>query len=191
MVKKRVGRPPAVNPKHDQLLALWRQGFPDPEIADAAGVTVNVVRYWRKTQGLASNRPRCSPVDEALRWELYKKGLSDEAIASALGVTRPAINAWRWRNGLAPNAACPDVYQKLVDALEKSDADLPRYDECLCMSDDELLCSYRQAKSQREQVRVLADLNACPVKAVIARLKLLGADLSLLGKRYKKMEDSL
>lgn len=44
------------------------------------------------------------------------------------------------------------------------------------MTNDEIVASYKQSKHPTEQVRILAELNACPVEKIIGILRDVGID---------------
>ncbi len=62
----------------------------------------------------------------------------------------------------------------------------------LAMSNDEIVVRYRQAKNKGEQVKILAELNNCPVERIIGILTANGVDnrcFNHLRAKLKKQEE--
>lgn len=57
----------------------------------------------------------------------------------------------------------------------------------LAMSNDEIVMRYRQAKDRTEQVKILADLNNCPVEQIIGILTAAGIDHRCFSGLRRKM----
>lgn len=55
------------------------------------------------------------------------------------------------------------------------------------MKDDEIVVRYRQAKKKGEQIKILADLNACDVEDIINVLLEHGITRKQLGGAYRKL----
>lgn len=154
----------------DAVLAMefCQKGMTDRQISEALGVAHDTVRKWRYRAGLVSHRPpmiRMSRLDaDGKGMELYKQGLSDCEIAKAFDMTPAAVRDWRLRRGLKPNRA--PTRPPVCRAAPK--------DGPLFMTDKEILESWRNAASWREQVKILADLNVCSVARMQRKLVELG-----------------
>lgn len=62
----------------------------------------------------------------------------------------------------------------------------------LAMSNDEIVMRYRQAKDRTEQVKILADLNNCPVEQIIGILTAAGIDHRCFsGLRHKMNKEAV
>lgn len=59
----------------------------------------------------------------------------------------------------------------------------------LAMSNDEVVMRYRQAKDRTEQVKILADLNNCPVEQIIGILTAAGIDHRCFSRLRHKMNE--
>lgn len=60
------------------------------------------------------------------------------------------------------------------------------------MSNDEIVMRYRQAKDRTEQVKILADLNGCPVEQIIGILTAAGIDHRWFsGLRHKMNKEAV
>ena len=59
----------------------------------------------------------------------------------------------------------------------------------LAMSNDEIVMRYRQAKDRTEQVKILADLNNCPVEQIIGILTAAGIDHRCFSGLRRKMNE--
>ena len=106
--------------------------------------------------------------------ELYLQGLDDGEIAERCGVGRASIFGWRKRRGLPPNKSVGGQ-----SAGPKVIAPLPVTPDGFFMTDDEILSNWRRADNRKEQVQILADLNACSRERIEEKLEALGVDLAL------------
>lgn len=64
----------------------------------------------------------------------------------------------------------------------------------LAMSNDEIVVRYKQAKNKGEQVKILAELNNCPVERIIGILTANGVDnrnFNKLRSKLKKKEQTI
>lgn len=85
---------------HNEFVRLYELLYTDQQIAEALGVTLSVVRGYRKRHGLRSKRAR-DGIDKARLIELYEQGFNDYEIADVLGMTPSYICTTRKRMGLA------------------------------------------------------------------------------------------
>lgn len=158
----------------DAALAMefYQKGMTDRQISEALGVGLDTVRKWRYRAGLVSHRPplvKPSRLDaDGKGMELYRQGLSDREIGAAFDMTASAVRDWRLRRGLKANRA-PTQPPKRLSAEKAAVKAGP-----LFMTDDEIRASWRRAASWREQVKILAELNACPVEQMQEKLIELG-----------------
>ena len=90
--------------KDPEVLAMYRDGATDQEIADATGWSRRTIAKWRLSNGLPGHRRGVSLLareEDAAR--MYGEGLNDNAIARAIGCTPVAVFYWRTRTGRPPN----------------------------------------------------------------------------------------
>lgn len=76
-----------------KLHTLYARGRTDEEIAEALGVTLATIYYWRNKEGLPSNTSKIEPIS---REEIAKRLLKDWKccpIAEDLGVPLQVVNA--------------------------------------------------------------------------------------------------
>lgn len=100
--QKTGGRVAAVLPE-DEMMALWKQGRNDAQIARSLGMKDNRVKRWRQRKGLPPNWNFGSNrliLDWEKARELYEQGLSDSEIGKAVGCSNQSIKNWRDREGL-------------------------------------------------------------------------------------------
>lgn len=152
-------------------------------MAMAEGITVDVIRTWRRRLKLPVNRVT-PPVDRRRikslahteRLRLYRSGLNDHEIARRLNTTRSAIVQWRGVHGL------PSKYQpKAARALRKPERDeqmlklyrLGRTDQQMAES---LGCAQRTVYRWR-QTRALESNDGMPSLHGAARLVSIDAKL--------------
>lgn len=158
--------------KFDAQLAMefYQKGMTDRQISDAMNVGYETVRKWRKRAGLVLHpAPRHAvgsrlDVDGRGR-ELYDQGATDKEIAAEFHISVSVVKQWRTKHGLTPNKGSKQV-------LTPSPA--PKKPARLFMTDDEIRASWRRASSWREQVKILAELNACSVERMQEKLVELG-----------------
>lgn len=86
---------------HTHMMALYKRGCTDTEIAERCGVGLGAVKHWRRTRMLPVNAARTTGYD--LYRELYEQGLSDRQMADKLGVPARRVSRWRWNKALPPN----------------------------------------------------------------------------------------
>lgn len=149
-------------------MEFYQKGMTDRQIGDALGVSIETVRKWRQRAGLVSHPPPrivLSRLDvDGRGMELYQQGLSDLEIAEAFGLTRRTVRDWRERRGLKANKR-PGRPRKTCSKPKEGP---------LFMTDAEILDSWRNAASWREQVKILAELNVCSVERMQRKLVELG-----------------
>lgn len=156
--------------KFDPVLALefYQKGMTDRQIADALGVKPGLVRHWRNRAGLVVNRVPWRPVSrldvDGKGRALYESGATDKEIAAAFNMTPNGVQQWRARRGLLPNK----------NGTVSGFAPAPKGPAKMFMTDDEIRDSWRRAASWREQVKILAELNACSVEQMQEKLVELG-----------------
>ena len=83
----------------DRFMSLYEAELSDREIAEKLGVSVEVIRNYRKKHDIPSKRPK-NVLDEARLIELYEQGYNDGEIAKELGMTQSYICSCRKRLGL-------------------------------------------------------------------------------------------
>lgn len=159
-LKPRKGPPLSFD--EDEAMALWLAGKTDMEMARTLGVGRTVIGCWRIRRGLEVNPavtiPDCM--------ELYEQGMTDSEIANALGIRKTQAYYWRKKQGLP-------FHPSRVKTAAKVREPKP-YAAVLSMTDGEIRRSWRGAVDQREQVKILAELNACPVEQMQEKLAELG-----------------
>jgi len=101
----------------NKIKRLHSQGLLDGEIAQALGVSRDVINYWRRKLGLKPNHIK---IDKKKVKELYLKGLSDREIAKRLNCNKSSIQYIRKVLNLKPNYE----YCKLSDEQVKVIKDL-------------------------------------------------------------------
>lgn len=120
-------------------------------MAMAEGITVDVIRTWRRRLKLPVNRVT-PPVDRRRikslahteRLRLYRSGLNDHEIARRLNTTRSAIVQWRGVHGL------PSKYQpKAARALRKPERD------------EQMLKLYRLGRTDQQMAESLGCMRRC------------------------------
>ena len=116
---------------------------------------------------------------------LYEQGLTDAQMAQKLGISRRSCLRWRNRRGLPANQNQTEAKAAASLTVRYSFYNVP-----LFMSDSEILSSWRKAESHKNQIQILADLNACSVETVLEKLESLGVDvlelkLSLMAQKRK------
>lgn len=160
---------------------LYGQGLSDKEIAVQLGVSRQNVQSWRFRTGRSCHREaeRFAPLSAQFQ-ALYDKGLTDREIAEATGASISSVGHWRWRNNLAVHPAASDG-----GGRPKVNGPLAQRHGAMFMSDDEILYSWRMALDRREQVKILAELNATSVQNILEKLELLGIDASPYRKKRK------
>lgn len=85
-------------------LELYRKGLTDTEIAEACGVTTNMVNSYRRhhwgkrNEGAKRGRPPVKEWDKEKGYALYCQGLKDAQIARELGTTDLAVANYRRRH---------------------------------------------------------------------------------------------
>ena len=82
-----------------QLIAIYKKGLNDPEIAEELSVKRHVVKYRRKKLGLLRSRLF---TDQQLI-DLHEEGLNDREKAERLGASEGAVFYHRKRLGLKPH----------------------------------------------------------------------------------------
>lgn len=84
---------------------MYKAGAHDHEIAEAAGMSADAVKSWRKRHGLKGNRKAgAGPIHDHEEFRrLYDAGLSDPEIARRTGASVTAVFSWRTRRGLQSN----------------------------------------------------------------------------------------
>lgn len=157
-----------------KMLSLYEQGMSDGEIAVAVGVSTDTVRNWRRRSGLPSHAEMGQSARDLDRMRLYEQGMNDSAIARKLNLAPSSVYQWRKRNGLPPNRGRGALPAGPVLPLPKAVTRDRFY-----MTDDEILTSWNRAVNRREQVQILADLNACSLERMEEKLESLGVDLVL------------
>ena len=179
-IRKRLGLP-AVRKHADilerdaQMLRLYEQGMSDTELANAIGRSLDLVRKWRKRNGLPVNpakRAKSAGGAKELdvqRMELYLQGLDDGEIARQLGLARSGIASWRRRNSLPANHPVGGVA-----AAEALPMPCPVTPDRFYMTSDEILSNWNRCLNPREQVKILAELNAVSVPKMLDKLESLG-----------------
>ena len=100
--------------------------------------------------------------------------MNDSAIARRLTLTPSSVYQWRTRNGLPPNRGRGALPAGPVLPAPKAVTRDRFY-----MTDDEILTRWNRAVNRREQVQILADLNACSLERMEEKLESLGVDLVL------------
>lgn len=89
------------------VVELYESGMTDREISMETGVTVDVVKAWRKRNGgLPPNKKVVGTTQQTKdmeRYILYMDGLSDSQIADQVGVQTGTITKWRKKCGLTSN----------------------------------------------------------------------------------------
>lgn len=157
--------------KLDVQLAMkfYLKGMTDRQIADALGASLETVRKWRQRSGLVSHPPVrivLSRLDvDGHGRELYDQGLTDQEIAAAFQMAPKSVWEWRRKHGLKPNKP-PSRPRRTSRA--------PKEPPKMFMTDDEIRDSWRRAASWREQIKILAELNACSVDRMQEKLVELG-----------------
>ena len=88
------------------LMAAYREGLNDHEIAERVGTTVNLIAYWRRQNELPRNEGRRKPVSfsEQDFMRLYQDGLLDVEIAKQFGCHKNTVGDFRRQLNLPPNA---------------------------------------------------------------------------------------
>lgn len=157
-----------------KMLSLYEQGLSDGEIAVAVDVSIDTVRSWRRRSGLPSHAELGRSARDLDRMRLYEQGMNDSAIARKLNLAPSSVYQWRMRNGLPPNRGRGALPAGPVLPVPKAVTRDRFY-----MTDDEILTSWNRAVNRREQVQVLADLNACSLERMEEKLESLGVDLVL------------
>lgn len=157
-----------------KMLSLYEQGLSDGEIAVAVDVSIDTVRNWRRRSGLPSHAELGQSARDLDRMRLYEQGMNDSAIARKLSLAPSSVYQWRKRNGLPPNRGRGALPAGPVLPLPKAVTRDRFY-----MTDDEILTSWNRAVNRREQVQILADLNACSLERMEEKLESLGVDLVL------------
>lgn len=104
--------------------------------------------------------------------ELYRLGLDDGRISKDVHVSRSTVCVWRKKHGLQPNL--PKGHP--TRAAIRLPMPLPAAAGGFHMTDDEIRASWRRAANRRQQVEILAQLNACSEKKMRAKLEELGVD---------------
>ncbi|MBA7625357.1 hypothetical protein ES703_32786 [subsurface metagenome] len=84
-----------------QLIALYKKGMIDREIADELGIHKSTVSKRRMRLGLKGHEPKLLFTDQQLI-ELHEQGFNDREIGEKLGVTPQAVGLRRNRLGLKP-----------------------------------------------------------------------------------------
>lgn len=164
----------AIVERGQKMLALYEQGMSDGQIALEIGVCTETVRSWRRRSGLQSHADAGRSARELDRMRLYEQGLNDSAIARTLNLAPSSVYQWRARNGLPANRGRGGRPDGPVPQMPKA---VTR--DWFYMTDDEILTSWNRAVSRREQVQILADLNACSLERMEEKLESLGVDLAL------------
>lgn len=174
----------AIVERGQKMLSLYEQGMSDGQIALEIGVCTETVRSWRRRSGLQSHADAGRSARELDRMRLYEQGLNDSAIARTLNLAPSSVYQWRARNGLPANRRRGGRPDGPVLPMPKAVAPVPQMPKAVTrdwfyMTDDEILRSWNRAVSRREQVQILADLNACSLERMEEKLESLGVDLAL------------
>lgn len=156
------------------MLTLYERGMSDGQIAVEIGVCAETVRSWRRRRGLQSRAEAGQSARDLDRMRLYEQGANDSAIARKLSLAPSSVYQWRKRNGLPPNRGRGALPAGPVLPVPKAVTPDRFY-----MTDDEILTSWNRAVNRREQVQILADLNACSLECMEEKLESLGVDLVL------------
>lgn len=104
--------------------AMLEQGMADEDVADAFGVKVRTLRFWKKKWGLTQPRVMTQP-DVRQRLEtLLSEGKTDEEIAAAFGVVEQTVQAWkrRWELNPTPEELPPLLTCDVLANLKKEGA---------------------------------------------------------------------
>ena len=157
-----------------KMLSLYEQGLSDGEIAVSVDVSIDTVRKWRRRSGLPSHAEMGRSARDLDRMRLYEQGMNDSAIARKLSLAPSSVYQWRKRNGLPPNRGRGALPAGPVLPMPRAVTRDRFY-----MTDDEILTSWNRAVNRREQVQILADLNACSLERMEEKLEALGVDLAL------------
>ena len=157
-----------------KMLSLYEQGLSDGEIAVSVDVSIDTVRKWRRRSGLPSHAEMGRSARDLDRMRLYEQGMNDSAIARKLSLAPSSVYQWRKRNGLPPNRGRGALPAGPVLPMPRAVTRDRFY-----MTDDEILTSWNRAVNRREQVQILADLNACSLERMEEKLESLGVDLVL------------
>lgn len=165
---------------------LYRNGLSDREIADAVGTLRVNVSNWRYRNGMkpnVGNRSGPHRVDYNELRRLYDMGLTDTEIRQRMKVSYGTIYNWLTKNNLPP---CGIQMQK-KHAPIGIPGETPRRPkgQKFFMSDSEILASMSRCENRREQVQILADLNACSRREMLKHLGTIGEDVSDLQPRRK------
>ena len=146
-----------------------------------------------RSAGCSSSKGKQAPMsartisskNQAAIAALYEQGLTDAQMAQKLGISRRSCLRWRNRRGLPVNQTQTEAKAVAFLTVRYSFHNVP-----LFMSDSEILSSWRKAESHKNQIQILADLNACSVETVLEKLESLGVDvlelkLSLMAQKRK------
>lgn len=159
----------------EELRRLHAEGLSDSEIAERLGSGRAWVAELRLRMHLPANRHMPNDKERQARYqkmmELYQMGLNDAEIARAVFVLTPSVCSWRKKNGLPANRKPGGKVKPKAQPTLQGDTDGRFY-----MTDSEILASWRRAANRKEQVQILADLNACSEEKMRAKLEALGVD---------------
>lgn len=168
----------------DLAKRLYLDGKTDREIADAVGAPRSNITNWRNRLGMAPHHAKNGPgrrVDYNELRRLYDMGLTQEEIQQRMKVSHGTIYAWLAKNNLPPCSARKTRQHVSVGVPGETPA-RPRGQK-MFMSDSEILASMRRCENRRDQVQILADLNACSRSEMLKYLTAIGEDTADLQRR--------
>ena len=167
-------------------LRLYRAGKTDREVADAVGVSRKTVTNWRNRIGMPPHHAKKGPgrrVDYEEMRRLYDLGLSSSEIQYRMKVSYGTIRSWLIKNNLPSCGIQTKGKQEPIGIPGETPA--RTNGQKMYMTDSEILSSMRRCENRREQVQILADLNACGRAEMLKYLEAIGEDVSDLQRKRK------
>lgn len=165
---------------------LYRKGMSDREIADAVGTLRVNVSNWRYRNGMkpnVGNRNGPHRVDYNELRRLYDMGLTENEIRQRMKVSYGTIYSWLERNNLPP-CGIRKAKKHVPIGIPGETPPRPKGQK-MFMTDSEILASMSRCQDRKEQVQILADLNACGRAEMLKHLAAIGADVSDLKRKQR------
>ena len=111
----------------DRLMALYKEGLSDRNVAETLGLKEFQVLRWRQERDLPSNYS-LHRLDKNRARELYEEGKSDREIAEILGVAPNTICQWRKKEKLKAKRQYAKVnYDRLRELYDQGMNDTQIY----------------------------------------------------------------